>query len=142
MPRSPKLLFYMIVGYACSGNGWKYNPFHYRSPKKWQDFARFLLRSGFDPNIALEVEVGPDCGNLMNFYRDDGKSDKESGKEDTNDDGDGDEDEDGMRMGGMRMRMGMRRGMKKTITRTSTALSPKTRTRTHRKIDARLQQCT
>jgi ankyrin repeat protein len=93
VPRSPKLLFYMIVGNACSVH-WKDNPFHYHSPKKWQDFARFLLRSGFDPNIALEVEVGPDCGNLMNFYRNDGKSDKESGKEDTNDDGDGDGDGD------------------------------------------------
>jgi len=96
VPRSPKLLFYMIVGNAFS-DLWKDNPFLYHSPKKWQDFARFLLRSGFDPNIALEVEVGPDCGILMNLYRDDGKSDKESGKEDTNDDGDGDggEDEDG-----------------------------------------------
>jgi hypothetical protein len=96
VPRSPKLLFYMIIGNALSN--WKNNPFHFHSPKQWQDFARFLLRSGFDPNIALEVEVGPDCGELMNSPRYGGKSDeesdKESGKEDTNDDGDEDGDEE------------------------------------------------
>jgi hypothetical protein len=100
VPRSPKLLFYMLLGNARSD--WKSRPFVFHSPKQWQDFARFLLRSGFDPNIALEVDVGPDCGDLMNnFYRDDSEADEksdedsgeESGKEDTNEDGDEDEED-------------------------------------------------
>jgi hypothetical protein len=93
VPRSPKLLFYMIVGNGCSWN-WEHTPFHFHSRKQWQDFARFLLRSGFDPNIALEVEVGPDCGMLMNLYRDDGKSDEEDTNEDADEDGDDDEEDD------------------------------------------------
>lgn len=98
--RSPKLLFYMLIGNVRSH--WKDHPFVYHSPKQWQDFARFLLRSGFDPNIALEIEVGPDCGKLMNFGRSnsqslekiDKESDMDSSKEDTNEEGDEDEEED------------------------------------------------
>ena len=94
VPRSPKLLLYMLVGNARSA--WEKSPFVYHSPKQWQDFARFLLRSGFDPNLALEVDVGPDCGCLMNnFYGDDSEADEESdedgGEEDTSEDGDEDE---------------------------------------------------
>jgi hypothetical protein len=104
VPRSPKLLFYMLIGNTRSK--WESEPFVYHSPKQWQDFARFLLRSGFDPNVALEVDVGPDRGHLMNnFYRDDSEADDdsdedsgedsgvESGKEDTNEDGDEDEED-------------------------------------------------
>jgi hypothetical protein len=93
VPRSPKLLFYMIVGNGSLGD-WEHTPFRFHSPKQWQDFARFLLRSGFDPNIALEVEVGPDCGMLMNLYRDDGKSDEEDTNEDADEDADDGEDDD------------------------------------------------
>jgi hypothetical protein len=114
VPRSPKLLFYMLVGNARSA--WESRPFEYHSPKQWQDFARFLLRSGFDPNLALEVDVGPDCGHLMNnFYDHDSEADEESheshesyedggedgsedsseesGKEEINEDGDEDEED-------------------------------------------------
>jgi hypothetical protein len=97
VPRSPKLLYYMLVGNACSR--WEHAPFIYHSPKTWQDFARFLLRNGFDPNMALEVAVGPDRDKLMNtFDKDDEirsrKSDEEIDKEDGNEDGDEDGNED------------------------------------------------
>jgi hypothetical protein len=107
VPRSPKLLFYMLVGSARSAS-WS-NPFVCHSRKQWQDFARFLLRSGFDPNLALEVDVGPDCGYLMNNLYEDSESDvesdedsdenssenssEESGKGNTNEDGDEDEED-------------------------------------------------
>jgi ankyrin repeat protein len=87
VPRSPKLLYYLLIGNARSD--WNGFPFEYHNTKQWQDFARFLLRSDFDPNIPLEVDVGPDRGHLMDIvYRDNGKSDKKSGSEDGNEDGD------------------------------------------------------
>ena len=97
VPRSPKLLYYMLVGNACSS--WEHAPFIYHSPNTWQDFARFLLRNGFDPNMALEVAVGPDRDELMStFDKDDEirsrKSDEEIDKEDGNEDGDEDGDEE------------------------------------------------
>jgi ankyrin repeat protein len=60
-----------------------------------------LLRSGFDPNLALEVDIGPDCGHLMNnFCRDDSEADEESYEsyesyEDGSEDGGEDSSEDG-----------------------------------------------
>jgi hypothetical protein len=99
VPRSPKLLFYMLVGNARSE--WESFPFVYHSPKQWQDFARFLLRSGFDPNLALEVDVVSDRGHLMDdFYRDDGGAGEDSGEDSSEESGnegiteDGDEDEE------------------------------------------------
>jgi hypothetical protein len=93
VPRSSKLLYYMLVGNARSG--WEDDPFIFHSPKTWQDFARFLLRNGFDPNVALEVAVGPDRGRLMNTFDEDDKiwlpkgdeeSDTEHSEEDGNED--------------------------------------------------------
>jgi hypothetical protein len=47
----------------------------FRSSKRYLDFARFLLRNGFNPNMTLEVAIGPDYNNLMNnFHQDDSES--------------------------------------------------------------------
>lgn len=92
VPRNPTLLFYMLIGSARSL--WSTQPIVYHSPKQWQDFARFLLRSGFDPNIAVEFDVGPDRGHFMNnFHRDDGRSDEDE-KIHSNEDKDKDEEGD------------------------------------------------
>ncbi|KAE8446926.1 hypothetical protein EG329_011557 [Mollisiaceae sp. DMI_Dod_QoI] len=95
MERMMRLII-ALIPQMDSTRGWKgFEPEEWPGPKQWQDFARFLLRSGFDPNIVLEVDVSPDYKHLMNnFYRDDGESDEENDKEDTNEDEDEDEDED------------------------------------------------
>lgn len=56
-----------------------------------------MLKSGVDPNIAIEFGVGPDVGSLMDCCRDSRGSDMmngdESGREDGNEDEEGNEDE-------------------------------------------------
>jgi hypothetical protein len=67
--RSPKLLFYVLVGNARSI--WENSRFLFHSPKSWQDFARFLLRSGFSANAILEMDTAYDRLKLMNACKED-----------------------------------------------------------------------
>lgn len=66
-PRSPKLLFYTLLGNAMSQ--WDESPFIHHSPKSWQEFARFLLRNGFSANAMLQLEIHKE-GDLMDALYD------------------------------------------------------------------------
>jgi hypothetical protein len=61
-PRSPRLLYYTIIGNALL---FSMNSFVAPSQESWQDFARFLLRNGFHANEMVEINISSDRGNLM-----------------------------------------------------------------------------
>jgi Ankyrin repeat len=69
-PRNPKLLYYALVGSALSDYD-AHSPTLslYHSPQSWQDFARFLLKNGFDANALLEISIAPDRNKLMNYCK-------------------------------------------------------------------------
>lgn len=90
--RDPKLLYYMACGNAYSQ--YVGSKFYYHSPQRWRGFAKFLLQNGFDPNMAIEIAVGPDRGKLMNNVIDNDTSGGRGEHGDEYDDEEGDEEGD------------------------------------------------
>jgi len=70
--RDPRLLYCTVVGNACTE--YEKYPFWYHSSQRWRSFAAILLANGVNPNMAVEIAIGPDRGRLMSSVDDDSGS--------------------------------------------------------------------